>query len=209
MNVDDAYTQWSSTYDSDSNLTRDLDELVTRQVLAGQAYHTILELGCGTGKNTQFLVDIGQRIIALDFSVGMMLQARAKIQRKQVLFGFADFTQPLPCAEACANLAVCNLVLEHISDLDHVFAEVYRTLVNGGKFFVCELHPAKQYKGGKAVFTHAQQQIVEITAFTHHISDFIVSAEKTGFTLRQLREWWHDTDDNTLSPRLISFMFEK
>jgi malonyl-CoA O-methyltransferase len=68
MKIQDAYTRWSATYDSDRNGTRDLDRQVTESTLADRKYQNILELGCGTGKNTALLDRIGRRILALDFS---------------------------------------------------------------------------------------------------------------------------------------------
>ncbi len=50
MNIQDAYDEWSGIYDSNENLTRDLDQKMTRESLAGQHFESILELGCGTGK---------------------------------------------------------------------------------------------------------------------------------------------------------------
>ncbi len=35
MNIQDAYDEWSGIYDSNENLTRDLDQKMTRESLAG------------------------------------------------------------------------------------------------------------------------------------------------------------------------------
>ena len=40
------------TYDADRNRTRDLDAEVTRRALAGNRFRSVVEVGCGTGKNT-------------------------------------------------------------------------------------------------------------------------------------------------------------
>ena len=50
MNIQSAYNEWSDSYDSDINLTRDLDSKLTRELLADLQLDSILELGCGTGK---------------------------------------------------------------------------------------------------------------------------------------------------------------
>jgi ubiquinone/menaquinone biosynthesis C-methylase UbiE len=202
-----AYTRWAATYDSDRNLTRDLDQVVTRTILADRHYRSILEIGCGTGKNTQLLARIGDQMHAIDFSEGMLAQARAKGLGANVTFSVADLTQPWPCADQAVDLVVCNLVLEHIADLSFIFAEARRTLVDGGHFFICELHPFKQYLGTKAMFERDQVQI-ELPAFVHHISDFLEAAAGAGFTLVDLKEWWHD-EDQDVPPRLVSFMFAK
>jgi ubiquinone/menaquinone biosynthesis C-methylase UbiE len=145
--------------------------------------------------------------MALDFSEGMIAQARAKTDAPNVQFAQADFTQTWPCADSSINLVVCNLVLEHIENLAFVFAEAYRVLADGGKYFVCELHPFKQYQGKKAIFERGEEQIA-IPAFVHHTSDFFEAARSAGFSVTSLREWWH-AEDAGLPPRLVSFLFEK
>lgn len=208
MSIRMAYTHWARTYDSDRNLTRDLDQTVTREMLSGQHYSTILELGCGTGKNTELLAQVGQRVVALDLTQGMIVQARSKLRAAaHVRFAIADLTRPWPCAEACADLIVCNLVLEHIEDLAFVFGQAYRALTNGGRFFLSELHPFKQYLGSKATFQHEDQQ-VQIRAFVHHISAFLDAAHGAGFGVVRLNEWWHPEDEGQ-PPRLITFLFDK
>ena len=207
MKIQDAYTRWSATYDSDRNLTRDLDTHATQDALTGLRYQNIMELGCGTGKNTAFLTQIALRVVALDFSPGMLRQAKSKIKSDQVFFVVADLTKPWPCKTESFELIVCNLVLEHIEDLDAVFSEVSQSLKTSGQFFLSELHPFRQYKGTKANF-RSEDEAIEIPAFVHHLSDFINSARENGLSLRTMKEWWHEEDQNKL-PRLVSFMFEK
>jgi ubiquinone/menaquinone biosynthesis C-methylase UbiE len=207
MDIRDAYTHWSATYDQDRNLTRDLDQFVTRQVLTGLRFQTILEIGCGTGKNSVFLAEIGARVLALDFSPGMLARARNKASSGNVAFALADLNRPWPIQGQSADLIACNLVLEHIRDLDFVFAQASRILAPGGRFFVCELHPFRQYLGTQANFP-GQQGAVQIPAFVHHLSDFTGAAEIQGLALVQLREWWH-SEDHGKPPRLVSMMFEK
>ena len=207
MTIQRAYTDWSITYDSDRNLTRDLDLMVTRQILSGRQYQTILELGCGTGKNTGLLLQLSEQVYSLDFSMGMLEQAKRKIQSGRVGFAVADLTKPWPCKDQSVDLIVCNLVLEHVRDLSVIFAEAQRVLVPGGEFFISELHPFRQYGGTKANFQRGQETI-EIPAFVHHLSDFTEGASQNGLALQSVHEWWHDADENKL-PRLLSFVFKK
>lgn len=207
MDIRDAYTHWSGTYDQDRNLTRDLDQFVTRQVLSGTKVESILEIGCGTGKNTALLAGLGERVLALDFSEGMLARARQKVRAANVAFDVADLTRPWPCPEQSTDLVVCNLVLEHIRDLEFIFGQAARALKPGGRFFVCELHPFRQYLGTQANF-QGGQGTVEIPAYVHHLSDFSGAAERSGFALVRLDEWWHDEDQGQ-PPRLISMLFHK
>ena len=207
MKVEQAYAAWSSTYDQDRNLTRDTDEMVTRQVLAGLHFKSILEIGCGTGKNTGLLAQVGEQVLSLDFSEPMIAQARAKTSHQNVTFKIADLTQSWPCADQSFDLITCNLVLEHIQDLSFVFAEAARVLANTGQFFISELHPFRQYQGAQAHFTR-EDQTTQIPAFVHHISEFLDAAEANHLSLLQMNEWWHEQDKGKL-PRLITFMFRR
>ncbi|HMG75498.1 MAG TPA: class I SAM-dependent methyltransferase [Pyrinomonadaceae bacterium] len=207
MKIQQAYTDWSSTYDQDRNLTRDLDEIVTRETLANLRCNSILEIGCGTGKNTALLAEIGQHVTALDFSPGMIEKARAKLSNDHVTFAVADLTQPWPCDDQSIDLISCNLVLEHISDLSFIFAQAFRVLGDGGRFFVSELHPFRQYQGTQANFRR-DQETTQIPAFVHHISEFIQAGTAHNLALSGMKEWWHPDDQNK-PPRLVSFMFQK
>jgi malonyl-CoA O-methyltransferase len=207
MNVQKSYNQWAATYDTDENLTRDLDGIATRQTLGQRHWQAILELGCGTGKNTVFLAQLAAAVTALDFSPEMMTQAQAKVQASHVTFAIADISQRWPITDQSIDLISCNLILEHIEDLGFIFAEAARSLRTGGQFFISELHPFKQYEGSKARFEHEGETAV-IPAFIHHISDFLDAATDNGFKLLALKEWWHEHDENK-PPRLVSFLFEQ
>ena len=207
INIQKAYDEWSQTYDTDRNLTRDLDEQILREELANLHFQSILEIGCGTGKNTGFLAQIGAQVHALDFSEGMIQKARQKVNADHAKFSTADLTQRWPCEDWAYDLVVCNLVLQHIEDLSFIFSEAFRVLEPQGKFLVNELHPFRQYEGKKARFGQGES-ITEIPAFVHHISEFVNVASDNGWKLLQLKEHWHGHDQGKL-PRIISFLFEK
>lgn len=207
MSIQKAYNDWSQTYDTDRNLTRDLDRQIMLGTLAELRFNSILEIGCGTGKNTTFLAQVGERVHALDFSEGMIAKAREKVKAENVSFSIADLRQRWPCEDSAYNLIVCNLVLEHIEDLSFIFSEAFRVLVEGGTFLVNELHPFRQYEGKKARFNQ-RESLTEIPAFVHHISDFLKAATNSGLKLAKLDERWHLEDLNK-PPRIISLLFEK
>ena len=208
-----AYDLWAATYESDRNLTRDLDAEVTRRVLAGAGrspaggqWPLILELGCGTGKNTPFLVQRAGRLLALDFSPGMLVQAAAKVRVDNAAFAVADLTRPWPVAAGAAGLAVFCLVLEHIADLDFIFAQAARALAPGGQVYLSELHPFRQYQGAQANFS-AGGETVAVPAYVHHLSDFYTAARAHGFRLEALAEPRHAEDEPDGPPRLATMMF--
>ena len=152
MSTRQLYDQWSSTYDEVENKTRDLEKMAGQAILEGIPSDVIIELGCGTGKNTEWLSKRSLHLIAIDLSSEMMAKARQKIKTDHVIFHEADITEPWQISEQKADLITCSLILEHIKDLVPVFQQVANHLKPAGYFYVCELHPFKQYNGSKARF---------------------------------------------------------
>jgi len=207
MNIQSAYNKWSSTYDEDKNFTRDLDSIVMKKNFSDLKINTILEIGCGTGKNTELLSRIGKKVYAFDFSEKMILKAKEKVKTNNVAFTVTNINDRWQTENQVIDLITCNLVLEHIEDLNFIFSEAARSLVDQGKIFISELHPFRQYEGTKANFKR-DGITTEINAFVHHISDFLDAANKNGFELIELKELWHENDQNKPS-RLVTLMFKK
>ena len=138
MTIKDAYTDWAITYDQDRNRTRDLDRMVTQQLLGDLHFRSILEIGCGTGKNTTLYSRIADEVSAFDFSEGMLEQAKIKVATSNVSFAVTDVTREWPVENSSVDLVACNLVLEHIGSLNFIFSEATRVLADNGCFFVSE-----------------------------------------------------------------------
>ncbi len=207
MSIVEEYNKWASSYDSSPNKTRALEKRVVRNVLEKYDFRNVIELGCGTGKNTEWLSRKASSITAIDFSEEMLKVAKAKFDADNIKFLQADINKNWPVENESADLIVCSLILEHIRDLDFVFSEANGKLVSGGKFYICELHPFKQYTGSKARYDSGGK-IIELETFTHHFSDYVNTAKSNGFKLIELNEWF-DSDNEKSIPRLVSFVFQK
>ena len=207
MKNQQGYNSWAATYDTVVNKTRDLEARAIREILSNISIPKALELGCGTGKNTRWLAERSKSLTSVDFSVEMLNKAKEKVQVANVDFKQADLSQPWNFIEEPVDLITFSLVLEHIEDLDRVFARASSILKAGGALYICELHPFKQYQGSKARFETDEGTFV-LDCFTHHISDYITPALKYGLSCGHLGEWF-DEDDRNEIPRLVSFLFRK
>ena len=199
------YNAWAFQYDEDINPTRDLDKKVTIESLSNINFLEVLELGCGTGKNSEWLVTRAHRLVALDFSKNMLERAKNKIKSDKATFIRTDLNENWPVKDNSFDLAVINLTLEHIEDLDHIFDSLFNKLSEGGKCFVSELHPKRQLAGSKAKFFNMGEEFV-LDAFLHDEEDYVQSAERSGLALRVKKD--HFKNEESV-PRLISFLFEK
>ncbi|HEU4473091.1 MAG TPA: class I SAM-dependent methyltransferase, partial [Flavisolibacter sp.] len=208
MNTQQAYDSWASQYDTNHNLTRDLEARALRETLSGISFQHCLEIGCGTGKNTVWLAQKAESVTAVDLSEEMLAHARRKLGEGKVRFQQADITAGWPFEKEQYDLVSFSLVLEHIRDLDDIFAKAAGSLRSGGALYAGELHPFKQYGGSKARFeTEHGTQVVE--CFTHHISEFTGAAMKHGLSLSCLNEYFDDDDRETGIPRILALLFRK
>ncbi|OUV49005.1 MAG: hypothetical protein CBC76_05690 [Flavobacteriaceae bacterium TMED116] len=201
----DKYNAWAHLYDNNINPTRDLDKIVTKESLSNIDFFKVLELGCGSGKNTEWLISKADKLVGLDFSKNMLALARKKITSEKVTFINTDINEKWPVDNNSFDLAIINLTLEHFEILDHIFNSLFMKLVEGGKCFVCELHPKKQLEGSKAKFEENGTDIV-LDVFQHSEKEYIQIAEKAGFNLL-VKDNWYDNQKDV--PRLISLLFEK
>ena len=207
MDIGKAYNSWSAQYDTNDNKTRDLEALSLQKILQGKSFKHCLEIGCGTGKNTAWLLTICDQITAIDLSKGMLDIAKNKIQSDKVNFIEADITNDWTFAKDAYDLVTFSLMLEHIEDLDAVFQKLAKVSDTGTRVYIGELHPFKQYAGSKARFeTETGTQVV--TCFNHHVTDFIEAANTSGFHLIQIDEQFDDADRSQL-PRILNLLFEK
>ncbi len=207
MDVKKAYNIWSDQYDTNSNKTRDLEAISLRKTLSTIQFYNCLEIGCGTGKNTELLTSKAKEVLAVDLSDEMLAKAKKKITSDNVQFIQADITNNWTFVNKQYDLVTFSLVLEHIEKLDDIFSKVSTATSPKGFVYVGELHPFKQYSGTKARFeTEAGQQIV--TCFNHNISDFISAAKNNGFEIMDIEEYFDD-NDRTIIPRILTLLFRK
>lgn len=206
MSVEIAYDQWSEQYDTNSNRTRDLEAVALRTVLTERPFSRCLEIGCGTGKNTEWLLKRAEHITAVDLSTGMLAKAREKISSDRVRFVQADILKPWTFREGVYDLVTFSLVLEHIEQLGAVLKEAAMSLSPGAHVYIGELHPFKQYLGTKARF-ETESGTQEVSCFVHHVSDFLNAAKSNGLELVQLTE--HFDEDRNAAPRILSMLLRR
>ena len=207
MTTKDTYDSWAENYDSMRNKTRDLEAKVLRATMVNPHYGNILELGPGTGKNTDWLAKKADYVIAVDFSKSMIATAREKLTGKNIELIEADITKTWPVKEGWANLISCSLVLEHVEDLDFIFKQASKALKRRGKFYICELHPWKQYSGSRAQF-ETEEGLKQPDAYIHHFSDYLTAAKKHNLSFLTLDEHFDDREKENI-PRLFSLVLEK
>ncbi|GAB4561994.1 MAG: hypothetical protein Tsb0020_09930 [Haliangiales bacterium] len=200
IDTQEGYDLWAPSYDATDNPVVAIDEHVLAEVLASAdgrlGGQLVVDAGCGTGRHIGRLADSAQSVLGLDFSAGMLAQARSRWSHlPQVSFRQQDLSVT-PFAhlnDSTSDGILCSLVGEHITDLVALFVEFRRILKPGGRLVFSVYHPQLALQGKAANFRASatgDQASVEyrLGATAHLVSDYVNAMRDAGFTLGLLRE---------------------
>ena len=183
------YDRWAAVYDHDANPLQALEGPAVRAAVGDPRGQNALDLGCGTGRHALWLAAAGATVTAVDFSEGMLAEARRKPVADAVRWVAHDLHEPLPFPDGRFDLVVSGLVLEHLRELDGFFAEARRVLKPGGRAVVSAMHPAMCLRGTQARFTDlATGDRVEPGSLPHSVGAFVMAAVRAGFRLSDVAE---------------------
>jgi malonyl-CoA O-methyltransferase len=205
--VQAGYDRWSAVYDHDGNPLQALESPIFRAVVGNVCGLAALDLGCGTGRHSLWLAAAGATVTAVDFSEGMLAEARKKPGADDVRWLVHDLHTPLPFDKGTFNLVVSGLVLEHLRELDGFFAEARRVLRLEGRAVVSAMHPAMFLRGAQARFTDPiSGDVVQPGSFPHSISAFVMAAIRAGFKLDTVDEYAPHEKFAQCAPRAAKYV---
>lgn len=201
------YDRWAAVYDHDANPLPALEEPLVHAAVGEVRGLAVLDLGCGTGRHALWLAAAGAAVTAVDFSEGMLQEARRKPGAAAVRFLAHDLHQPLPFPAGVFDLVVSGLVLEHLRDLDAFFAEARRVLREGGRAVVSAMHPAMFLRGSQARFTDPESGALVVPgSWAHQLGDFVMAAVRAGFSMEGIGEYAPDATFAKRYPRAEKYI---
>ena len=195
MPTQPGYDRWSEFYDVDENPLVLLENLHFPQLIGDVNGLEVADIGCGTGRHALRLASSGARVTALDFSAGMLEQARKKPGAENVCFRVHDLSEALPFPAERFDRVICGLVVDHIADLAGLFGEMLRVCRPSGWVVVTVMHPAMMLRGVQARF-HDQKtgQEVRPASQPHQLTDYVWAAVRAGGVFDHLSEHLVDED---------------
>ena len=95
----------------------------------------VLDVGCGGGLLAEELARLGLRVTGVDPSLPSLRTARLHADGAALAIEYlVGAGEALPVADATFDVVVCCDVLEHVTDVERVVAEIGRALRPGGLF---------------------------------------------------------------------------
>ena len=209
--TDQLYDQWASTYDTDGNVLQAVDDVQLHRLLPKFVHLTcthkdssaiasgalkILDLGCGTGRNTWKLMqdDWGTDLdlVGWDGSQAMLDGARAKCEavssssehKVSLELGVKDLSTVDSIPELYTDFfdgLISTLVLEHIP-ADTFFAIVSKILKPGSYALITNMHHDLGALS-RAGFKTGSGERFKATSYIYTPQDVVSAAAEAGMEL--------------------------
>jgi SAM-dependent methyltransferase len=170
----------------------------TISLLGDVAGQRVLDAGCGPGTLTEWLLEHGAAVTAVDVSPEMVRIAGERFGgRARVLT--ADLAGPLPLESGSADLVVASLALHYLADWDVPLGEFHRVLAPGGAVVFSTHHPAMDWQLHSPDDYFAVRQVTErwslgtrggfeVTFWRRPLTAITEAVYRAGFLIERLVE---------------------
>jgi len=133
------FDQVAETYDVTNDLLSFGQDRVWRRVVSkavgARSGQSVLDLAAGTGSSSVAFTGPGIRVVAGDFSQGMLAVGRKR--HPEIEFVFADATA-LPFEKSEFDAVTISFGLRNVVDTSKALKEMLRVTKPGGKLVICE-----------------------------------------------------------------------
>ena len=149
-----------------------------------------VDLGSGRGTDVLRLAgNVGNNgfVYGIDISAGMLQKARNTADRLGITNAeFIDSPlEKINLADSVADLVISNCTINHSSDKQAVWNEVYRILKNGGRFVVSDIYSVNQIP---EEYRNDPVAVSECWAGSVTRNEYLDQLGKAGFTSVQIIE---------------------
>jgi SAM-dependent methyltransferase len=169
-----------------------------KPVLARQGL--VVELGCGSGLLTRYLVEAGHRVVATDASPAMLELARRHMPGVEAIEQVTLPDDPIPDADAVVSVGHVLSYLDDEAAIDAALAAVAQALRPGGVLAIdlCDLEWGRERRGSPPRGWVSDDWAL-VTEFSVPAPDRFVR-QMAIFTRNQDGSWRRDDErhDNTL-----------
>lgn len=196
LKTSEAYDLWADVYDTDGNFLQALDTIQMKSLLPRMLAllessnlprpWKLVDLGCGTGRNTAALLEVGEaQVVGLDVSAGMLQVARQRLKdgvesgRLQLeVLDLIEQSVPPPLAKG-ADAVVSTLVIEHIP-ADRFFRQISQMLKPGGILLLTNMHSEMGGISQAGFIDPKTGDKIRPASYAHTVDDVEAEAAKYG-----------------------------
>jgi len=186
------YNLAAETYDQKEKYLNSFEQGKIFELLGEIKNKEVLDIGAGTGRLTNILVQKGAKITALDISEEMLKVLHRKNSLVKTIIGDAE---NLPFKDKNFDLVVSTFLIVHLKDLSKFFNGVYRVLKNDGLFLLTNINQKEPPK----VDTRAGS--IKIESYYHRPEEVREVLTETAFNIE--KEIFIKEKDNWINQILL------
>ena len=116
--------------------------------------YTVLDLGCGGGRNIEYFLTKADKVYGLDHSETSVKMA-SEINKKAIDTGrcqiFVGDVKSLPFEDESIDIVTAFETIYFWNDIEECFKEIYRVLKEGGQFLICNEVSSKERRDVKKI----------------------------------------------------------
>lgn len=161
----------------------------TVKAVAPEAGERILDIAAGTGTSSAALAKHGARVVAVDFSPGMVAEGRRK--HKSIEFIEAN-AEKLPFGDNEFDAVTISFGLRNIQDPKVALSEMYRVLKPGGRLVICEFSkpPVAFVRAGYwAYLKFVMPAVVDVASSNSPAYDYLAESIREWPDQGELSQW--------------------
>jgi len=148
----------------------------------------ILDIACGNGLTSRRLAALGAEVTAFDFSANLIEKAKARSTNLQSLISYhvidaTDENQLLSLGEGAFDIALSNMALFDMANIETLFQTLPKLLKPGGAFVFSLTHPAFNNASSMHVMEEMDDQGEIKTVYSVKISRYMTPYHAKGLAL--------------------------
>jgi malonyl-CoA O-methyltransferase len=158
LSARDAYRLWAPTYEAETVVSFLEDRLVAA-IGTPTTARSLLDVGCGTARRLD--ATDARSVVGVDLSTEMLVSSTGEHTL------VAGDVRALPFAAGSFDVVWCRLVIGHVQELGHAYAELSRVCRDGGDVIVTDFHPDAVAAGHRRTFRDTVGLSHEIEHYVH------------------------------------------
>ena len=182
---------------SDSSLSNaHYERPMIRSMLPPVAGLRVLDAGCAGGAHSEWLLEQGARVIAIDISP-KMVELATELTGGRADIRVHDLREPMSfMGDGSIDVVLSSLSISYVQDLVPVFEEFHRILRATGVFVLSTHHPfsdwgwfeLRSYYTVGPVQDHWEEDGVDHVFWRRTVEDIIEALHHSGFVVRRYLE---------------------
>jgi cytosine/adenosine deaminase-related metal-dependent hydrolase/SAM-dependent methyltransferase len=179
IGVREAYELWAPDYARGPSPLLALQERCLEPLIPPLRGRRLVDVACGTGRWLKRLSSRGPRFaVGVDLSEAMLRRAQDEVPGALLC---AD-GGALPLRERCADMVLCSLALDHVSNLAAFIYELARIIEDRGVLLLSDFHPDAHARGWKRSFK-ATAGIIDLQVYPRPLTTIHDALRHAGFSL--------------------------